>query len=177
MVLVPRGNSGDERGNTDTSNSSITNSKKAVAAPATVSGEPKVQPGHWETGKAGPKKGGPREPGDLPARSPNRWTGRPYGAVFRSGDGNAGARAVRANLPRHSAHRSTPTLWTSASFASGFVLTRCVRVRKRNRRNVCHGEGAYRQACRCRARAGHACCIQQCANCFAANRCQLDSTE
>ena len=28
-----------------------------------------------------------REPGDLPAQSPNRWTGRPYGAVFRSGDG------------------------------------------------------------------------------------------
>src|SRR5262249_34838179 len=40
-----------------------------------------------------------REPGDLPARSPNRWTGRPYGAVFRSGDGNAGAKAVRAESP------------------------------------------------------------------------------
>src|SRR4029434_790937 len=50
------GESGDERGNTDTSNSSTMNSKKAVAAPATVSGEPKAQHGHWETGKAGPKR-------------------------------------------------------------------------------------------------------------------------
>src|SRR5262245_15413783 len=40
-----------------------------------------------------------REPGDLPAQSPNRWTGCPYGAVFRSGDGNAGATAVRAKSP------------------------------------------------------------------------------
>lgn len=32
-----------------------------------------------------------REPGDLPARSPNRWAGSPYGAVFRSGDVDADA--------------------------------------------------------------------------------------
>ena len=47
------------------------------------------------TGKLGrPDEATTREPGDLPARSPNRWTGRPYGAVFRSGDVNAGAKAV-----------------------------------------------------------------------------------
>jgi len=69
-----------------------------VAAPATVSGEP-ASNGHWETGKAWRNWATTREPGDLPAQSPNRWTGRPYGAVFRSGDGNAGAKAVRAKSP------------------------------------------------------------------------------
>ena len=49
---------------------------------------------HWETGKAGRNWAMTREPGDLPAQSPNRWTGGPYGAVFRSGDVNAGAKAV-----------------------------------------------------------------------------------
>ena len=52
--------------------------------------------GHWE-GRI--SKVTTREPGDLPAQSPNRWTGCPYGAVFRSGDGNAGAKAVRAKSP------------------------------------------------------------------------------
>ena len=56
-----------------------------------------LQPlGNWEGWTT---KATTREPGDLPARSPNRWTGRPYGAVFRSGDGNAGAKAVRAKTP------------------------------------------------------------------------------
>jgi hypothetical protein len=56
-----------------------------------------LQPlGNWEGWTT---KATTREPGDLPAQSPNRWTGRPYGAVFRSGDGNAGAKAVRATTP------------------------------------------------------------------------------
>ena len=38
----------------------------AVAAPATVSGEPTPIPCHWETGKAG-RKATTREPGDLPS--------------------------------------------------------------------------------------------------------------
>src|SRR5215470_481257 len=50
--------------------------------------------GNWE-GRT--TKATTREPGDLPVQSPNRWTGSPYGAVFRSGDGNAGAKSVRAN--------------------------------------------------------------------------------
>src|SRR5262245_63799930 len=99
MVLVPRGNSGDERGNTDTSNSSTTNSKKTVAAPATVSGEPKVQHGHWETGKAGPKRRRPASQETCQHGHPTGGRGGPYGAVFRSGDGNAGAKAVRAKSP------------------------------------------------------------------------------
>lgn len=87
------GQTGDERGNTDTAGS-----RQSVAAPATVSGEP-ASYGHWATGKAGRNWVTTREPGDLPAQSPNRWTGRPYGAVFRSGDINAGAKAVRGNSP------------------------------------------------------------------------------
>jgi len=55
---------------------------------------PKRPLGNWEGWTTEVKT---REPGDLPVRSPNRWTGRPYGAVFRSGDGNAGAKAVRAS--------------------------------------------------------------------------------
>ena len=59
-------------------------SQQSVAAPATVSGEPasKRPLGNWE----GRTKATTREPGDLPAQSPNRWAGRPHGACFRSGD-------------------------------------------------------------------------------------------
>jgi hypothetical protein len=102
------------------------NLKKSVAAPATVSGESLVQNGHWATGKAG-RAAGTREPGDLPARSPNRWTGSPYGAVFRSGDGNAGAKAVRrvkspSKRPETSASRvNRLRASTNVSFASGLV--------------------------------------------------------
>ena len=38
-----------------------------MAAPATVSGEPCVRVGHWETGKAG-REALTRKPGDLPAQ-------------------------------------------------------------------------------------------------------------
>src|SRR5690606_3246129 len=83
------GKAGDERGNTEAAHS-----RSSVAAPATVSGEPRpTRPlGNWE-GRT--PKATTREPGDLPARSPNRWTRGPYGAVFRSGDDNAGAKAVK----------------------------------------------------------------------------------
>ena len=67
--------------------------QKSVAAPATVSGEPASATG--KPGRLMHLRATTREPGDLPARSPNRWTRGPYGAVFRSGDGNAGAMAVR----------------------------------------------------------------------------------
>src|SRR5262245_53431442 len=74
--------------------------------------------GNWE-GRT--DKATTREPGDLPAQSPNRWTGRPYGAVFRSGDGNAGAKAVRAKSPTTF---STSVVWRiSVPFASGVVFT------------------------------------------------------
>lgn len=82
----------------ETAVSQVATPLKSVAAPATVSGE-LASLGHWETGKAGRIWATTREPGDLPARSPNRWTGRPYGAVFRSGDVNAGAKAVRNSFP------------------------------------------------------------------------------
>src|SRR5262245_45698947 len=64
-----------------------------------------------------------REPGDLPAQSPNRWTGCPYGAVFRSGDGNAGAKAVRATSPT-TFRTGSPSIWRiNVPFASGVVFT------------------------------------------------------
>jgi len=51
-----------------------------VAAPATVSGEPQVQYGHWETGKAGPWGNDPR------ARRPASAVTQPVdGASIRSG--------------------------------------------------------------------------------------------
>jgi hypothetical protein len=100
IVLVPRAKSGDERGNTETAEPFHDKplSRKVFAA---IRGcprncerralSPKRPLGNWE----GRIKATTREPGDLPARSPNRWTGRPYGAVFRSGDVNAGAKAVK----------------------------------------------------------------------------------
>ena len=93
-MLVLRSKAEDER----RESGGRIDSRISGAAPATVSGEPLVQNGHWATGKAG-RAAKTREPGDLPARSPNRWTRGPYGAVFRSGDGNAGAKAVRAKSP------------------------------------------------------------------------------
>src|SRR5665213_206 len=82
--------------------------------------------GHWETGKAGRNWALTREPGDLPAQSPNRWTGRPYGAVFRSGDGNAGAKAVRrVSVPPYVFETSAPrSAGRARFFASGFGRTR-----------------------------------------------------
>src|SRR5262249_18291451 len=75
---------------------------EAVAAPATVSGEPVVRVSHWETGKAG-RQALTREPGDLPALSPNRWAEGPHGAAVPSGDAITGAKghglhAVTRNL-------------------------------------------------------------------------------
>src|SRR5262245_1155702 len=87
--------------------------------------------GNWE-GRT--TKAITREPGDLPAQSPNRWAGRPYGAVFRSGDGNAGAKDVRA--------QSTTTFRTEVRefldgghrvyLAPGLVFTLCVRKANAN---------------------------------------------
>src|SRR5262245_54482100 len=75
---------------------------QSVAAPATVSGEPVVRISHWETGKAR-REATTREPGDLPARSPNRWAEGPYGAAVRSGDTTTDAKAVRdvSHDPKH----------------------------------------------------------------------------
>src|SRR5215468_9088434 len=78
-VLVPRVAPGRQEG------TRVGLLAAAVAAPATVSGEPVVRIGHWETGKAG-CQALTREPGDLPARSPNRWAEGPHGAAVRSGD-------------------------------------------------------------------------------------------
>ena len=75
---------------------------RSVAAPATVSGESVVRISHWETGKAG-RQATTREPGDLPAQSPNRWSEGPYGAAVRSGDITTDAKAVRdvSHDPKH----------------------------------------------------------------------------
>ena len=101
-----------------------------MAAPATVSGEP-ASNGHWETGKAGPQAV-TREPGDLPAQSPNRWAGRSTGAAVRSGDMNRREGRVRQHLPR--LLRYWPPLQHTRSASKGvravFLL---LRVR-------CHGE-------------------------------------
>ena len=101
-----------------------------VAAPATVSGEPVVRVSHWETGKAG-RQAVTREPGDLPAQSPNRWAGEPHGAAVRSGDDRCGGRVNSFTTPRLSDVRTNPTArraggvsWqrcAHASFASGPV--------------------------------------------------------
>ena len=73
----------------------------AVAAPATVSGEPVVRVSHWETVKAG-WQALTREPGDLPALSPNRWAEGPHGAAVRSGDATTDAKAhMVSNADRH----------------------------------------------------------------------------
>jgi len=73
----------------------------AVAASATVSGEPVVRVSHWETGKAG-WQALTREPGDLPALSPNRWAEGPYGAAVRSGDAITDAKArMVSDADRH----------------------------------------------------------------------------
>src|SRR5262245_5750291 len=97
---------------------------------------PKRPLGNWE-GRT--DKATTREPGDLPAQSPNRWTGRPYGAVFRSGDGNAGAKAVRAK---------SPTTFSTLSPSFGGSVCPSHRVWsspmrspwcERKRRNVSHG--------------------------------------
>src|SRR5215471_134651 len=117
-----------------------------------------------------------REPGDLPAQSPNRWTGCPYGAVFRSGDGNAGAKAVRAK---------SPTTFRTRSPSFGGSVCPSHRVRsspmrspscERKRRNVSHG--TYITPPLCRAGAYDFFCKQctrtkQCDS-LAANRCVLE---
>ena len=132
-VLVPRTKSGDERGNAEAAQS-----RQSVAAPATVSGEPRpTRPlGNWE----GRIEATTREPGDLPARSPNRWTGRPYGAVFRSGDVNAGAKAVKDRLfhdIRHAERQRVVCVPRTSSFASGLVspdaLALCARAQTKER--------------------------------------------
>src|SRR5215471_6470892 len=84
-----------------------------------------------------------REPGDLPAQSPNRWTGCPYGAVFRSGDGNAGAKAVRATSPTTFRTRS-PSVGGSAcpshrTWSSPMRSPSC----ERKRRNVSQWDLLY----------------------------------
>jgi hypothetical protein len=86
LVLVPRVAPGRQEG-TRAGSALSSRHRRAVtvAAPATVSGEPFVHIGHWETGKAG-REATTRKPGDLPAQSPNRWAGRPHGAAVRSGD-------------------------------------------------------------------------------------------
>jgi hypothetical protein len=64
------------------------------------------------------------EPGDLPARSPNRWTGGPYGARFRSGDVNADAKAVWSYPSKRSSvceRRFVVRRLCAVSFASGLV--------------------------------------------------------
>src|SRR4029453_11784005 len=113
------------------------NSKKAVAAPATVSGEPKVQHGHWETGKAGPKRRRPASQETCQHGHPTGGRGvhteRSFAAVT--------AMPVRASLPRHSAHRPAPRLRISALFAPGFVFTRCFRVCERKRGTCVMGKG------------------------------------
>ena len=80
-VLVPRVAPGRQEG----TRARLPFAASSVAAPATVSGEPVVRVSHWETGKAG-RQATTREPGDLPAQSPNRWAEGPHGAAFRSGD-------------------------------------------------------------------------------------------
>jgi hypothetical protein len=54
-VLVPRVIPGTKEG-TRATRIRVLEFEESVAAPATVSGEPQVQDGHWETGKAGPKR-------------------------------------------------------------------------------------------------------------------------
>jgi len=83
---------GEARGNTDKVHGNDPLAA-AVAAPATVSGEPVVRVSHWETGKAG-WQALTREPGDLPALSPNRWAEGPHGAAVRSGDATTDAKAA-----------------------------------------------------------------------------------
>jgi hypothetical protein len=108
-----------------------------VAAPATVSGEPLVHNGHWETGKAG-RAAKTREPGDLPARSPNRWTRGPYGAVFRSGDVDACCEGRESEISHDfEQNRDKPQgLVRSRSFAAGLVSPDARRHCVRKRRNV-----------------------------------------
>ena len=132
------GQTGDERGNTET--------RDRPANCAAIRGcprnckrralSPKRPLGNWE----GRIKATTREPGDLPARSPNRWTGRPYGAVFRSGDVNAGAKAVKEScLSRHSAREhcaSSVRACAHVSFASGLVSPDARAFGARKRRNV-----------------------------------------
>ena len=56
-------------------------SAQAVAAPATVSGEPSAEKDHWATGKVG-KKATTREPGDLPSAVPELTLERGCSDVF-----------------------------------------------------------------------------------------------
>ncbi len=66
----------------------------SVAAPATVSGE--LASDFWPLGnREGRTQAVTREPGDLPAQSPNRWAGGPHGAAVRSGDMNRREGRVR----------------------------------------------------------------------------------
>ncbi len=66
---------------------------QSVAAPATVGGQPRSAPSHWETGKAGPTAPASREPGDLPSLPPGaalsigvyRWRGTTLVAYGRPG--------------------------------------------------------------------------------------------
>ena len=54
-VLVPRVIPGTKEG-TRATRIRVLEFEESVAAPATVSGEPQVQDGHWETGKVGPPR-------------------------------------------------------------------------------------------------------------------------
>src|SRR4029079_5814678 len=146
---------GDERGNTDSSRSNALSSFECEASrgcPRNCERRalgPDRPLGNWE-GRT--NKATTREPGDLPAQSPNRWTGRPYGAVFRSGDGNADAKAVRANLPRHFACEAGDTSHASfAFFATGLVFTDASarQARSANEGTLCHGTDTKVQRNRC----------------------------